>query len=56
MAETQESLAWSPELSLVKGSSSDLERRSKIMWAQEWENKESAHQSLIFAQIPSSTV
>lgn len=40
MEEAQESLALSPELSLVKGSISDLEYRSKIMWAREWENKE----------------
>lgn len=48
MAEAQDSLASSPELSLVKGSDGDLEHRSKVLWAWEWENKKSAHQGLIF--------
>lgn len=56
MAEAQESLASSPELSLVKGSNGDLEHRSKIMRAWEWENKKSPHQGLIFSQTASSTV
>lgn len=40
MVEIQELLVWSLELSLVKGFSSDFERRFEIMWVQEWENKE----------------
>lgn len=48
MAEAQESLALSPELSLVRRSDSDLEHRSEIMWAWEWENKNAAHKGHIF--------